>query len=86
MDDIEAREDAGTPAILGKIRTALTFRVKEELGTDRLLAREHELYALARERFARHPRLWLLGSLDAPGWLFCRLSCSCQAARPCTPA
>lgn len=70
VDDIEAREDAGTPAILGKIRTALTFRVKEELGTDRLLAREHELYALARERFARHPRLRLLGSLDAPRLAF----------------
>ncbi|MFD1731733.1 aminotransferase class V-fold PLP-dependent enzyme [Deinococcus malanensis] len=32
IDDIEAREDAGTPAILGKIRTALAFRIREELG------------------------------------------------------
>ena len=47
IEDIEAREDAGTPAILGKIRTALAFRVKEELGVKALTAREHELFARA---------------------------------------
>ena len=51
IDDIETREDAGTPAILGKIRAALAFRVKEALGTAALTEREHELFGRA---LARH--------------------------------
>ncbi|MVN88827.1 aminotransferase class V-fold PLP-dependent enzyme [Deinococcus sp. HMF7620] len=70
VDDIEAREDAGTPAILGKIRTALAFKVKENLGTRALMDREHDLYALALARLRPNPRLRLLGNLDAPRLAF----------------
>lgn len=65
IDDIETREDAGTPAILGKIRTALAFKVKEELGVENLMAREHELFARAQKRFDANPRLQLLGNPHA---------------------
>lgn len=65
VDDIEAREDAGTPAILGKIRTALAFKVKEDLGVAALTAREHELFGRAMARFASHPYLQILGNPDA---------------------
>lgn len=65
IDDIETREDAGTPAILGKIRTALAFQVKEALGTDNLIVREHELFARAQKRFSKNPRLQLLGNPKA---------------------
>ncbi|MBX8464098.1 MULTISPECIES: aminotransferase class V-fold PLP-dependent enzyme [unclassified Deinococcus] len=70
VEDIEAREDAGTPAILGKLRAALAFRVKEELGTEALTAREHELYGRALSRLRGNPRLKLLGNLDAPRLAF----------------
>ncbi|GMA15666.1 aminotransferase class V-fold PLP-dependent enzyme [Deinococcus metallilatus] len=65
VDDIEAREDAGTPAILGKLRTALAFHVKEQLGVERLTAREHELYARACARLGPNPRVQLLGNPQA---------------------
>ncbi|UBV42519.1 aminotransferase class V-fold PLP-dependent enzyme [Deinococcus taeanensis] len=70
VEDIEVREDAGTPAILGKIRTALAFRVKADLGTEQLTAREHDLYARALARLRPNPRVQLLGNLDAPRLAF----------------
>ncbi|MEL6634562.1 MAG: aminotransferase class V-fold PLP-dependent enzyme, partial [Bacteroidota bacterium] len=38
--DIEAREDGGTPAFLQTIKAALAIRLKEEMGVDRMMARE----------------------------------------------
>ncbi|WP_221090087.1 aminotransferase class V-fold PLP-dependent enzyme [Deinococcus aquaedulcis] len=70
IDDIEAREDAGTPAILGKIRTALAFQVKAALGPAAMTAREHELFSRALDRLRLNPRLRLLGNLDAPRLAF----------------
>lgn len=65
LDDIEAREDAGTPAILGKLRIALAFRVKEQLGLKALTAREHELFRRAVARLSANPRVQLLGNPEA---------------------
>ncbi|MFC4427341.1 aminotransferase class V-fold PLP-dependent enzyme [Deinococcus navajonensis] len=70
IEDIEAREDAGTPAILGKIRTALAFRVKEALGVDRLTAREHELLQSALQALGSHNRIRVLGNPEAPRLAF----------------
>ncbi len=43
IDDIELREDGGTPGFLQAIRTALCIRLKEQMGCDKIMAREHEL-------------------------------------------
>jgi selenocysteine lyase/cysteine desulfurase len=43
VDDIEAREDGGTPGFLQAIKTALAIRVKEKMGVKNILAREEEL-------------------------------------------
>ncbi|WP_375252436.1 aminotransferase class V-fold PLP-dependent enzyme [Dokdonia donghaensis] len=43
IDNIEEREDGGTPGFLQTIRTALSIKVKEDMGVDNILAREHEL-------------------------------------------
>ncbi len=64
--DIEAREDAGTPAILGKLRAALAFKVKERLGVANIEARERELIGRATARLRANPRVQLLGNLEAP--------------------
>lgn len=66
VDDIEAREDAGTPAIRGKLRAALAFRVKEALRPARIQEREHALISQAITRLRGNPHLHLLGNLDAP--------------------
>lgn len=43
IDDIEAREDGGTPGFLQAIRTALSIRLKEQIGTANMRKREGEL-------------------------------------------
>src|SRR5690554_753596 len=43
IDDIETREDGGTPGFLQTIRTALSIRLKEKIGVENMLKREHEL-------------------------------------------
>jgi selenocysteine lyase/cysteine desulfurase len=43
IDSIEEREDGGTPGFLQVIKTALAIQLKEEMGIDNILNREHEL-------------------------------------------
>ncbi len=43
FDDIEAREDGGTPGFLQTIKTALAIKLKEKMGVDNIIAREHEI-------------------------------------------
>lgn len=46
FDDIEAREDGGTPGFLQTIRAALAIKVKDEMGVAKIAAREEELKAI----------------------------------------
>lgn len=46
VDDIEAREDGGTPGFLQAIRAAQAIRLKEQMGADRIRARERELMSI----------------------------------------
>lgn len=46
VDDVEAREDGGTPGFLQAIRTALAVQLKEQMGVSNILAREHELLGI----------------------------------------
>jgi len=43
IDDIEDREDGGTPGFLQAIKTALSIKLKEEMGVSNMLEREHEI-------------------------------------------
>jgi selenocysteine lyase/cysteine desulfurase len=43
FDEIEAREDGGTPAFLQTIKTAMSIRLKEEMGVKNILEREEEM-------------------------------------------
>ncbi|MBN2635060.1 MAG: aminotransferase class V-fold PLP-dependent enzyme [Prolixibacteraceae bacterium] len=49
VDDIEAREDGGTPGFLQSIRTALCFDLKNQMGIENIKRREEELLKLAFE-------------------------------------
>ncbi|XP_047056764.1 uncharacterized protein LOC124663053 [Lolium rigidum] len=61
-EDTEEREDAGTPAIIQKVRAALAFRVKDWVGEACIEEREQRMLALAlrRTRKAANPSLSLL--------------------------
>ena len=43
IDNIEDREDGGTPGFLQVIKTALAIQLKEQMGVKNILDREHEL-------------------------------------------
>jgi selenocysteine lyase/cysteine desulfurase len=43
VDNIEEREDGGTPGFLQVIKTALAIQLKEKMGVENILKREHEI-------------------------------------------
>jgi selenocysteine lyase/cysteine desulfurase len=43
VDDIEKREDGGTPAFLPTMKVAMCIRLKEKMGVENMLEREQEL-------------------------------------------
>ncbi len=47
VDDIEVREDGGTPGFLQSIKAALAMELKEQMGVENILCREEELLQIA---------------------------------------
>jgi selenocysteine lyase/cysteine desulfurase len=64
FEDIETREDGGTPAFLQTIRAALAIRLKEQIGVERMASREKELLDLAFAELSAIPGLILLAPND----------------------
>lgn len=60
IDDIETREDGGTPGFLQTIRTALAIRLKEQMGVQNMMAREHELLEILFEKLQALPNVNIL--------------------------
>jgi selenocysteine lyase/cysteine desulfurase len=65
LADVEHREEAGTPDIVGAIRAGLVFQLKERVGSDAIAAREHALIERAIERWGRVPTIDILGDRRA---------------------
>uniref|UniRef100_A0A0E0MKG5 Aminotransferase class V domain-containing protein n=1 Tax=Oryza punctata TaxID=4537 RepID=A0A0E0MKG5_ORYPU len=61
-DDIEEREDAGTPPIVQKIRTSLAFWVKEYIGYDTMELHERVYSEMAMKRLINNPNIKVLGN------------------------
>ncbi len=66
LRDVEHREEGGTPAILESIRAGLVFHLKEAVGAETIERLESGFVRRALERWRAHPKLRLLGSLQAP--------------------
>lgn len=60
VDDIEAREDGGTPGFLQAIRAALAIELKERMGSGAMARREGELVQLLFGELGRIPGVHLL--------------------------
>lgn len=60
VDNIELREDGGTPAFLGTIRAALAMGLKQAMGTGAIHEREQELLNRVFEGLLEIPRLHIL--------------------------
>jgi len=62
IDDIELREDGGTPGFLQAIRVALSIDLKNQMGTDKMRQREEELLDIAFREMDKIPRLRILAN------------------------
>lgn len=62
LDDIETREDGGTPGFLQTIRTALAVQLKEEMGIEKIHERENEIIAQVFEELMPIENLNLLAA------------------------
>jgi selenocysteine lyase/cysteine desulfurase len=60
VDDIEAREDGGTPGFLQTIKFALCVKLKEEMKPEQMLAREKEMLELVWEKLEKITNLHIL--------------------------
>ena len=65
LEDVEHREEGGTPAIIESIRAGLVFQLKEAVGVDVIRAHENDLVRRAILGWAPHPNIQILGNLDA---------------------
>lgn len=64
IEDIEAREKAGTPGVLQTIRAALAMEVKQQFGIEQIARREHALLERAFRQWQAHPGIDILGDPD----------------------
>ena len=64
FQDIEVREDGGTPGFLQVMRTALSMRLKDKMKTENIEAREKELLTYCFEKLNQIPNLFILGSTE----------------------
>ena len=60
VDDIEAREDGGTPGFLQTIKAALSIKLKEQMGVEQMKTREEELVRIIFEEMPKIPQLHIL--------------------------
>jgi len=60
IDDIEVREDGGTPGFLQAIRTALVIQLKDQMGTEKIRKREEELVKVIFRELKKLPSIKIL--------------------------
>ncbi len=80
-DDLAAREEAGTPNVIGDIRAALAFLVKEAVGPAQIAHIDARFAEMARTGWDANPQLTLLGHPTAarlPIFSFTVRGCSGQ--------
>jgi len=65
LDDIEHREEGGTPAIVESIRAGLVFQLKEAVGADAIRTREESFIRRAIASWKQNPNIEILGNHEA---------------------
>jgi selenocysteine lyase/cysteine desulfurase len=65
LDDPIAREEGGTPDIIGAIRAGLVFQLKHAVGVPVIKAVEEALLRRAVQAWSDEPAIEILGNLDA---------------------
>ncbi|XP_078602131.1 uncharacterized protein LOC144876565 [Branchiostoma floridae x Branchiostoma japonicum] len=64
LQNVETREEGGTPAIVESIRAGLVFQLKQALGADFIMRREQELCKKAFDFWLGYPNMVVMGSTE----------------------
>ena len=65
LDDVEHREEAGTPAIIEAIRAGIVMQLKSAVGVETIRAHEADFVARAMAVWGANPAMEILGNRDA---------------------
>ena len=65
LDDVEQREEGGTPDIIGAIRAGLVFQLKQAVGHDEIERREDAFIRRAISSWDKDPKIEVLGNHEA---------------------
>lgn len=65
LEDVEHREEGGTPAIVESIRAGLVFQLKNFVGTETIKRREEVMTNRAIESWTANPNIEILGNPQA---------------------
>ncbi|MCV6588455.1 MAG: aminotransferase class V-fold PLP-dependent enzyme [Marinobacterium sp.] len=71
IEDIERREEGGTPAIVESVRAGLVFQLQQQVGAAQIEALEHRFITQALERWSQHAAIEILGGTDAERLSIC---------------
>lgn len=66
VSNLERREEAGTPDIIGDIRAGAVIALKQAIGSDEIEARENAITKQALSRLQAQPDIRVLGPTDQP--------------------
>jgi len=61
LAEVEHREEAGTPDIVGSVRAGLVFQLKDAVGVRNIRRREHAFASRAHAELSAHPNIQILG-------------------------
>lgn len=64
FEDIETREEGGTPAIIESIRAGLAFKIKDEIGTELIEKKENVAVDYVLKELLPNPNVFILGNTE----------------------
>lgn len=65
IEDIEGREEGGTPSIIASIRAGLAFKLKDAVGVHTIQKIESEYIKRGLAAFAKNPKVKILGDVQS---------------------
>jgi selenocysteine lyase/cysteine desulfurase len=63
--DPEVREEGGTPGIVESIRAGIAFSLKDAVGSDEIIRREHDFAGRALRSWGANPNIEILGGTES---------------------
>ncbi len=81
VDDVEHREEGGTPAIIEAIRAGLVFKVKQTISVPMISALEHDFVERAILALDSHPKIQVLGNKSAKRLSIVSFTIKCDSGK-----